>query len=211
MDNLRYIRETMERAGSFTAVPGVGGMLIGCTAFAAAAIAGRAQTLDGWLAVWLVEGLLAWSIGLAGAAIKARRSRVCLLSGPGRKFLLGFAPPLAVGGLLTLALYSAGLGAAMPGTWMLLYGTGVITGGASSVRVVPLMGLCFMAVGAGALFAPAEWGNWLLAAGFGGCPHGLRNHHRGEVRWLDKTHFRRKPGELRLAADRGRRSPSSTG
>lgn len=168
MDNLQYIRETMERAGSFTAVPGVGGMLIGCTAFAAAAIAGRAQTLDGWLAVWLVEGLLAWSIGLAGAAIKARRSRVSLLSGPGRKFLLGFAPPLAVGGLLTLTLYSAGLGAAMPGTWMLLYGAGVITGGAASVRVVPLMGLCFMALGAGALFAPAEWGNWFLAAGFGG-------------------------------------------
>lgn len=168
MDNLRYIRETMERAASFTAVPGVGGIAIGCTALAAAGIAGSRPTLASWLLVWLVEGLLAWSIGLAGAAVKARRSRVPLLSGSGRKFLENFVPALAAGGLLTLALYRAGAGAALPGTWMLLYGAGVVTAGAASVRVVPLMGLCFMAAGAGALFAPAEWGNLLLAAGFGG-------------------------------------------
>jgi hypothetical protein len=168
MDNLQYIRETMERAGSFTAVPGMGGILIGCTALVAAAIAGRQETMGAWLAVWLGEGLLAWAIGLAGAAWKARRSQLALLSGPGRKFLLGFVPPLLAGGLLTPALYGAGAGDLLPGMWMLLYGAGVLTGGAASVRVVPLMGLCFMAVGAGALFAPAGWGNWFLAAGFGG-------------------------------------------
>lgn len=168
MDNLRYIRQTMERAASFTAVPGVGGIVIGWTALAAAFLAAGQETLGAWLAVWLAEGLLAWLIGLAGTVVKARRSQVPLLSGPGRKFLLGFAPPLAVGGLLTLALYRAGVGQPLPGAWMLLYGAGVFTGGAASVRVVPLMGLCFMAMGAGALFAPAGWGNWLLAAGFGG-------------------------------------------
>lgn len=168
MDNLRYIRETMERAASFTAVPGVGGIVIGCTALVAAAIAGTRSTLGAWLAVWLAEGVLAWSIGLAGAALKARRSSLPLLSGAGRKFLENFVPALAAGGLLTLALYRAGAGPALPGTWMLLYGAGVVTAGAASVRVVPLMGLCFMAMGAGALFAPAEWGNLLLAVGFGG-------------------------------------------
>lgn len=168
MDNLRYIRQTMERAASFTAVPGVGGVVIGCTALAAAVVAAGRETLDGWLAVWLAEGLLAWIIGLAGTVLKSRRSHMPLLSGPGRKFILGFAPPLAVGGLLTLALYHAGVGQPLPGMWMLLYGAGVFTGGAASVRVVPLMGLCFMALGAGALFAPAVWGNWFLAAGFGG-------------------------------------------
>jgi len=33
--------------------------------------------------------------------------------------------------------------------------------------VVPLMGLCFMAAGAAALFAPGAWANWMLAGGFG--------------------------------------------
>jgi hypothetical protein len=168
MDNLRYIRQTMERAASFTAVPGAGGIIIGLTALGAAAIAAGQPSLESWLAIWLAEGLLAWTLGLTATVIKSQRVHLPLLSGPGRKFLLGFAPPLAVGALLTLALYRAGTGAPMPGTWMLLYGMGVLTGGAASVRVVPLMGLCFMAIGAAALFAPPMWGNWLLAAGFGG-------------------------------------------
>jgi hypothetical protein len=168
MDNLRYIRETMERAASFTAVPGVGGMVIGSTALAAALVASRQPGPGGWLALWLGEGLLACLIGLAAAALKSRRLHMALLSGPGRKFLWGFAPPLAVGGLLTLALSHAGAYAMLPGVWMLLYGTGVVTGGAASVRVVPLMGLCFMGAGTAALFAPAGMENWFLAAGFGG-------------------------------------------
>jgi hypothetical protein len=77
-------------------------------------------------------------------------------------------PPLLVGVLLTIALVRAGQVGTLPGTWLLLYGTGVVTGGAYSVRIVPLMGLCFMALGSIALFAPAAWGNALMAIGFGG-------------------------------------------
>ena len=168
MDNLQYIRETMERAASFTAVPGVGGIIIGATALAAALLAARQPGPGAWLALWLGEGLLACVIGLSAAALKARRLHMPLLSGPGRKFLWGFAPPLAAGALLTLALAHAGAYAVLPGIWMLLYGTGVVTGGAASVRVVPLMGACFMLAGAAALFVPAGFENWLLAAGFGG-------------------------------------------
>jgi hypothetical protein len=166
-DHLRYIRETMERAAEFTAVPGWGGMAMGITALAAAFFASRQTTPRAWLAVWLVEAFVAVSIAAPAAATKAHRANSRLFSGPGRKFLLSFAPPIAVGGLLTFILFHAGLTTAIPGVWLLLYGTAVVTGGAFSVRVVPVMGLCLMALGAAALFAPPAWGNAFMAAGFG--------------------------------------------
>lgn len=170
MDNLRYIRQAMERAGSFTAVPGIGGMLMGSTALAAAWWASRAPGRGAWLAVWMGEALLAVAIGIAGAAWKARRARLPLLSGPGRKFVAGFAPAMFAGGLLTAVLFRVHLAEFLPGMWMLLYGTAVVSGGGASVRVVPLMGACFMALGAAALWWPALplGGDAMLAAGFGG-------------------------------------------
>jgi hypothetical protein len=166
-DHLRYIRETMERAAEFTAVPGWGGVAMGITALAAAFVASRQTTPRAWLTVWLVEAFVAVSIAAPAAATKAHRANSRLFSGPGRKFLLSFAPPIAVGGLLTFILFHAGVAAAIPSVWLLLYGTAVVTGGAFSVRVVPVMGLCLMGLGAAALFAPAAWGDAFMAAGFG--------------------------------------------
>lgn len=168
LDNLKYIRSAMERAGAFTAVPGVGGIALGCTALAVALAARHMGNADSWLGAWLGEAVLACLIGVAAAARKSHKVGMPLLSGPGRKFLLGFAPPLLAGALLTLVLYRAGFVAALPGIWLLLYGTGILCGGAASVKVVPLMGVCFMTIGTVALFAPAGWGNSFLAAGFGG-------------------------------------------
>ena len=168
MDNLRFIRDTMERAGSFTAVPGWGQVAIGVTALAAAWVGARQPTPLAWLVVWLAEGLLALGIGAVTLARKARAVNGSLLTGPGRRFGLSFLPPMIVGGLLTFALYFAGMQRLIPATWLLLYGTGIITGGAFSVRIVPVMGMAFMALGTTALLAPATWGHWLLAAGFGG-------------------------------------------
>lgn len=168
LDNLRFIRQTMERAGSFTAVPGWGQVAVGVTALAAAWFAARQRTPELRLAVWLGEAVVALAIGGWTLLRKASASDDPILSGPGRRFGLSFLPPLVVGGLLTVALYRAGLATALPGTWLLLYGTGVATGGAFSVRIVPLMGVGFMAVGAVALLGPAAWGNWCMAAGFGG-------------------------------------------
>ena len=168
MDNLRYIRLAMERAGSFTAVPGVGGTVMGCTALVAAAAAARHQDPVRWLAIWVAEAALALLIGIAAAAQKSVKARTPLLSAPGRRFVAAFVPAMAAGALLTWVLFRGGALQFLPGTWLLLYGTAVVSGGASSVRVVPLMGTCFMAAGAAALLGPTSWGNLLLAAGFGG-------------------------------------------
>lgn len=172
MDNLRYIRRTIERAGSFTAVPGIGGMWIGSTALAAAWIASRQPDRARWLAVWIAEALLAFGIGLTGALWKARRARLPLLSGPGRKFVAGFAPAMLAGAFLTFVLFRSGLYGFLPGIWMLLYGAAVVSGGGASVRVVPLMGACFMAAGAVALCRPGGFsqisGDAFLAGAFGG-------------------------------------------
>jgi len=166
-DHLRYIRETMESAAEFTAVPGWGGVAMGATALAAAFLASRQNSPRAWLAVWLAEVFVAVAIAASAAATKARRANSSLFRGPGRKFTLSFAPPIIVGGLLTMVLFQFGAVSVLPGVWLLLYGTAIVTGGAFSVRAVPIMGLCLMALGSAALFAPAAWGNLFMAAGFG--------------------------------------------
>jgi hypothetical protein len=166
MDNLSFIRSTMERATAFTAVPGWGGVAMGVTAILATALAHN-RPMPEWVTVWLLASAIALAIGGWSMAVKARRGGTSVLSYSGRRFVLSYVPPLAVGALLTLVLVRAGLYHILPGTWLLLYGTGVVTGGAFSVRVVPVMGLCFMALGAIALLAPAGWGQWLMLMGFG--------------------------------------------
>ncbi len=168
MDDLRFIRRTMERGPAFTGVPGWGGVGMGVTALVAAVLASTRASPEGWLAVWLAEAVVAVGIGVWAMRRKARRAGLPLLSGSGRKFVLSFLPPALAGVLLTFALHRAGELALVPGTWLLLYGAAVVTAGTFSVRVVPVMGLCFMALGAVALLAAPSWGDPLLAAGFGG-------------------------------------------
>ena len=168
MDNLRYIRGTMERAGSFTAVPGLGGVLMGSIALAAAWIAGPGMREPRWLTVWGGAAAAAMLIGIAAADLKSRRMKLPLLSGPGRKFIAGFAPAMLAGAVITLALFRSGATGFLPGTWLLLYGAAVVSGGGNSVRVVPLMGACFMLIGTAGLLLPSISGDVLLAAGFGG-------------------------------------------
>jgi hypothetical protein len=166
--DLRFIRDTMERSASFTAIPGWGQVLLGLTALAAAWLAAHQSNFSAWLKVWLAEAFLAALIAFISTHRKANRRGLPLFTGPGRKVALGLFPPLIAGALLTFLLQRTGLESALAPAWLLLYGAGIITGGAYSVSIVPVMGLCFMATGALAVVAPAAWANWFLAAGFGG-------------------------------------------
>ena len=169
LDDLRYIRRTMEKATSFTTVPGWGMVIIGGTAIASAAAIHALKFSPGslsWLLGWLADAALALVIAMWAMQRKSRRTGIPLFSVPARRFAASFVPPLLGGALLTPILMRHGLGALLPGEWMLLYGAGVITGGAFSVRAVPAMGAVFMVLGAAALAWPAHSAIW-MAAGFG--------------------------------------------
>jgi hypothetical protein len=168
LEHLRFIRETMERAGAFTALPGRGGVIMGATAVVAAWISGPPDDTVRWLRVWAAEAAIAAAIGTAATAIKARQSGVALSGTATLRFVRAYAPPLVAGMVLTPVFATLGLIARLPGCWLLLYGTALASGGAFSVRIVPLMGVCFMTLGAIAFAAPAAWGHWLMAIGFGG-------------------------------------------
>jgi hypothetical protein len=172
MDNLRYIRETMERSGSFTHVSGLGGVAMGLVACGAAALAWTASTPTEWVTVWLVAAGISLGIAVLFMARKSKAEGATLLTGPGRKFAWSVTPPLVAGAILTVALVRAGAIDMLPGMWLLLYGTGIVAGGSHSVRPIPIMGAGFMAVGVAALLAPSAWdsvwGNVWMAVGFGG-------------------------------------------
>ncbi len=165
-DNLRFIRDTMERAVSFTAVPGWGGVAIGVTAVATGIAAFRLPAQQQFFA-WLAEAVVALAIGCVAVRMKSKRLSLPLSSRPAQRALLSFVPPLLAGAVLTTVLYRADILTVLPGLWLLLYGAAVVTGGAFSVRIVPVMGLCFMLLGGISLLTPPLWGNIFLMLGFG--------------------------------------------
>jgi hypothetical protein len=167
IDNLQFIRETMERSVHFTAVPGYGGMLMGATAVAAAYISHQQPLLFDSMVTWLVEAALAFAIGLLAMWQKSKIAGQSLFSAPAKKFAMSFAPPMVVGIAVVLGLWKHEYFYIMPPVCMLCYGAAVVCGGAFSVRVVPIMGWCFMALGAVAFILPISYGNMMMGASFG--------------------------------------------
>ena len=168
VEHLRFIRDTMEGAAVFTAVPGLGEVVVGFTAVVAAFLASRQPSAERWLAIWAIEGFVGFLATAIAVVWKAKRADISLFSSPGRRFALGLFPPLIAGGILTASLFAAGNYTLLPGLWLLLYGAGVVGGGSSSVRIVPVMGAAFMALGAATLLLPSSWGDGMMALGFGG-------------------------------------------
>jgi hypothetical protein len=167
VDNLRYIRDAMERAGSFTSIPGWGGFAIGCSAVITAIIASRLVDLR-WVEAWMIDAVLAAAIALVTMSIKASRAGVTLMTPAARRFFVSYFAPIAAAAVITLMLLRAQWYEAMPAVWMLSYGASFISSGAYSIRVVPQMGICFMLLGIAAAFVPFPTSNALLGVGFGG-------------------------------------------
>ena len=163
--DLRYIRETMERVGAFTAVPGWGGVLMGTTALITVYFTSRIESREVWFLAWMSEAALAAAIGVLGML---RKSRLAILQGPGWKFAMSLLPALGGGAILTAALYQQRLFGLMPGVWLLLYGVAIMSCGTYSVRIVPLLGAAFMVLGTVGLLVSWQWAQWCMAAGFGG-------------------------------------------
>jgi hypothetical protein len=167
-DDLAFIRRSMERTGVFTAISGRGLILEGLVGLAAAILAARAPSQPAWLLCWLGAAVLAFGLGTAALHGKARRAGFSLLSGIGWRFVAALAPALGAGAALTVALIGAGMGALLPGVWLLMFGAGVLTGGLFSLPLIRIMGSTFMALGLLALATPSAWGDAWMAAGFGG-------------------------------------------
>lgn len=167
IDNLAFIRETMERSTHFTAVPGYGGMLMGLTALVAAYIATIQSVLRDSLITWLVEAALAFAIGLLAMWQKSKIAGQSLASVPAKKFALGFAPPFIAGAIIVLGMIKADVFYLLPPICMVTYGAAVVCGGAFSVKAVPVMGWCFIGLGAVAFAIPPSNGNIMMAASFG--------------------------------------------
>jgi hypothetical protein len=180
-DNLTFIRQAMERSTTFTAVPGLGGCVMGAIALAAALVGSWQPASERWLLTWLAAAALASLVGMAAMARKALRAGAPLTGALARRFAAGLAAPLVAGAAITYALWAVGQYTVMAPAWLLLYGAGLLTGGIVSVPAVRWIGACFMAFGMLAVVTPPEWGNLWLAAGFGGLQIGFgvyiaRNH-----------------------------------
>ena len=182
-EQLQFIRRTMERSSTFTAVSGLGGAAMGIIGLAAAGLAAIQPSPERWLIVWLLAAAVAASLGAVITWRKAARSSAPLTGAVGRRFALALSAPLVAGAGITYALWRSGAYDVMPSTWLLLYGTGAVVGGLFSAPVVRATGLCFMAVGVAASVTPQDWGNGWLAIGFGGLHIGfgvhIARHHGG--------------------------------
>jgi hypothetical protein len=166
VDDLRFIRQTMERSAPFTAVSGWGMVAVGASALPAAWLASHSAFDLRWIEIWICEAALAVALSIVAIQSKAARVGLPWTSGPARKVALSFLPPVAAAALLTFPLLRANLGSVLPGLWMLLYGVALVSAGTFSVSVLRIVGVCFMITGAAALFLP-NLANLAMATGFG--------------------------------------------
>jgi hypothetical protein len=166
--HLRYIRDTMEAAHTFTSVPGKGCIAMGITALVAAVLDSSPGLAPYWLPIWLTAAAIAVLLASFFLFRKARAQGLSLWRGVGRRFFLTLLPALLAGAVMTTALIDSGARELVAGAWLLLYGAGLAASGVFSIGPVMVTGFAFMMLGSLALMLPPSWSTALLAVGFGG-------------------------------------------
>jgi hypothetical protein len=168
VENLRYIRDTIEAAGTFTTVPGKGCIAMGLTALAAAGLELAPALASSWLQIWVGAALMAAAAALFFMEEKAKAHGLSLRRAVARRFFMTLVPAFVAGGVLTAALVDEVARSSITGLWLLLYGCGLAACGVFAIPAVLAAGLAFMALGTVALGLPSAWSPGILALGFGG-------------------------------------------
>jgi hypothetical protein len=183
LENLRYIRSTIEAAHTFTTVPGKGCIAMGLTALIAVGIESLPQMTPHWLGVWVGAAIVACGSALWFMEQKARAQGLSLRRAVARRFFMTLAPAFLAGAILTAALAGQVDREIITGMWLLLYGTGLAACGLFAIQAVFTAGLAFMALGTATLWLPPGSAHIVLALGFGGIHLALGTtivrHHGG--------------------------------
>src|SRR5262245_60365969 len=165
LENLRYIRETIAAAGTFTTVPGKGCIGMGLTALVAAGLETVPQLASSWLQIWVGAAIMAAAVALFFMEEKAKAQGLSLRRAVARRFFMTLVPAFVAGGVLTAALAHDVSRSSITGIWLLLYGSGLAACGVFAPRAVLTAGLAFMALGTVALGLPPTWAPGILALG----------------------------------------------
>jgi hypothetical protein len=183
VENLRYIRSTIEAAHTFTTIPGKGCIAMGATALVAVATESIPSLAPYWLAIWVAAAVVASGSALWFMEQKARAQGLSLRRAVAKRFFMTLAPAFIAGAILTVALAGRVERELVTGMWLLLYGTGLAACGLFSISAVFTAGMAFMALGTAALWLPPGSAHIVLALGFGGIHVALGTtivrHHGG--------------------------------
>jgi hypothetical protein len=183
-ENLRIIRELMERSTKYSTFSGFSGVFAGLVAIAGClvqhfvirSLPGGSRTVA-FLINW--SAVIALAIGVDFLLTKRRAPLVgkTILSRLGKQMALASAPGLGMGALLTLWFLHNNMEQHIYPVWMLAYGVAVRAVGLFSQTEVSRLGWAFLGAGALALLLDAlPWpavpashlGLWMIAISFGG-------------------------------------------
>jgi hypothetical protein len=183
VENLRYIRSTIEAVHTFTTVPGKGCVAMGLAALVAVALERIPALAPHWLAIWVGAAVVAAVTALWFMEQKARKQGLSLRRAVARRFFMTLAPAFIAGAILTAALASRVDREIVTGMWLMLYGAGLCACGVFAIDAVLTAGAAFLALGAATLWLPLGSAHVVLALGFGGIHLALgitiMRHHGG--------------------------------
>lgn len=164
---LRYIRASMESAVSLS-VPGSTGIASGIVGVLAAIVSSVPALRPHWLIIWLLAAVVAAGVGGALLLRQPSLSSLTIGGAPIRRFAIGLLPSLFAGAVMTWILWVNAGPRIIPGTWLLLYGCGLIAASAATARTIAILGGSFVVTGLLALVLPENMQILMLGAGFGG-------------------------------------------